>query len=349
MSRPLDRKSPLSDYLSELKNVTFHAKLGTQLDRAIRISKLSREIADLLGADGTESTIAESSGLLCKADLVTGMVGEFPELQGVMGGYYADDADVAAAIRNHYKPRGPSDDLPSGLVGCAVALADKIDTLREFFRIGELPTGSSDPYALRRAALGVIRIVLEKRLHLEIRSVLGGQGNVFDFILERFRIKLRSEGKKFDVLNAVLGAFNDDDLFRLNSHAELLGSFLASSEGSNLLVAYRRAHNILKIEDPDGTLLYSSASDFRFAIESPVDSPDHQLFCRLVDVLPLVKKETFGTQLHLLSDLRGDIDRFFSEVRITVDDPEIRRCRLCLLSLFCQTVDTSADFSKLEG
>ncbi len=203
----LDLKTPLDALLPKLEKITFHAKIGTQRQRADRISELAGEIATLLGGD---AEAARTAGLLAKADLVTGMVGEFPELQGIMGGYYAARSHgeaIGAAIRTHYQPKGPSDDVPTGIVAVAVALADKLDTLREFFAVGEKPTGSGDPFALRRCALGVIRIVLENNSAFRSPPFWArADADLFGFIIERLRVKLRGEGKRFDVLDAVLAS-----------------------------------------------------------------------------------------------------------------------------------------------
>ena len=265
----LDLKTPLDDLMPKLGRVIFHAKIGTQLVRAERIAKLAKEIAEVLGADGYEVAQAGRAGLLCKADLLTGMVGEFPELQGIMGGYYAeryplawDGAMVGSAIRSHYQPKGLNDAVPSGIVPVSVALADKIDTLREFFRIGEVPTGSGDPYALRRAALGVIRIILENKLRLPLRPLLAGDEKLSAFIIERLRVKLRGEGRRFDILNAVLDAGEDDDLTRLLKKVQALGDMLKTEKGRSLLVAYRRANSIVdKEEAADKTSYRRSAPD----------------------------------------------------------------------------------------
>ncbi len=210
----LDLKTPLEALLPKLEKITFHAKIGTQ--RAARRAdfRLAGDIANQLGATIGDANDAARAGLLCKADLVTGMVGEFPELQGVMGGYYAardarEGETIGAAIRTHYQPKGPGDDVPRGIVAISVALADKLDTLSEFFRIGEKPTGSGDPFALRRAALGVIRIILENDLRLSLASLAS---DLRDFILERLRVKLRGEGERFDILDAVLAGGRNDDL-----------------------------------------------------------------------------------------------------------------------------------------
>lgn len=341
-----DRKHPLSDYLLRLEGVVFHARLGTQRARAERIAALAREIAETLGADSKAASQAETAGRLCKADLVTGMVGEFPELQGIMGGYYADDATVGAAIRTHYQPKGPSDDVPRGLVPCAVALADKIDTLREFFRIGETPTGSGDPYALRRAALGVVRIILENDLRLNLKLLTGDA--VFDFIIDRLRVKLRGEGKRFDVLNAVLDAAPDDDLTRVAARTGALGDFLGTEDGANLVAAYRRGANILRIEDakdgPHGGVI------------EPVllTEPAETALVGVLERSELLISEAWPAEQYTaamigLANLREPVDAFFEHVTVNADDAEIRLNRLRLLTKLRDVMHRVADFSKLEG
>lgn len=351
----LDLKTPLDALLPRLKKITFHAKIGTQAERAERIEALAGEIAERLGAEGGQSEQAKWAGRLAKADLVTGMVGEFPELQGVMGGYYArytcngwDGAVVGPAIATHYQPKGPSDNVPGELVAVSVALADKLDSLREFFRIGEKPTGSGDPYALRRAALGVIRIILENGLRLPLKPLLGGGEGLFDFIIERLRVKLRGEGKRFDVLDAVLAAGADDDLVRLMWRVTALGNLLDTENGKNLLAAYKRAANILRIENAkDGP--HEGIPDVGLCEEA-----EERNFAGALDFLmPVVSKEIdaerFGEAMKYLADLRKFIDAFFDKVTVNDPAPELRRNRLRLLARFRDTVNIIADFSRIEG
>lgn len=345
-----DRKQTLESWLPKLDAVTFHAKLGTQHARAGRIEALAREIALALGADAAAADAAARAGRLCKADLVSGMVGEFPELQGIMGGYYAEASGegdaIAGAIRTHYQPKGPSDEVPSGVVSAAVALADKIDTLREFFRVGEKPTGSGDPFALRRAALGVIRIVLENGLRLNLMPLVGAE--VFDFLIERLRVKLRGEGKRFDVLNAVLDTARDDDLTRLIARTEALGAFLASEDGANLLAAYRRSTNILRIEDAkdgphEGTIdpgLLAEAAEI--ALADALEAVDREAVRRLAD-------EDFAGAMRGFAALRAPVDAFFDHVTVNATGAELRRNRLRLLARLRDVMHRVADFSKLEG
>ena len=350
-----DRKHFFSDYLPKLKGITFHAKLGTQYERAERIAVFSREIADLLGADGYEAGQAEWAGRLCKADLVTGMVGEFPELQGIMGSYYVegradvwDGAIIGPAIRTHYQPKGPNDEVPHGIIGCAVALADKLDTLREFFRIGEKPTGSGDPYALRRAALGVIRIIRENNLSLHLKILCGGDGDLFNFLIERLRVLLRSQGERYDVLDAVFAAGEDDDINSLLDKMKAVGEFLGAEDGANLLTAYRRAANILRIENArDGphegkiadALLHDQAErDFNEALNNAEMQTSYEPIQR-----------GYGVLLSDLATLRAPVDAFFEAVKINADDPELRKNRLKLLAKLRDLMHQIADFSKIEG
>lgn len=350
----LDRKHPLDYYLPKLAGVTFHAKLGSQYDRAERIAKLAREIAELLWAEGYDADQAEWAGKLCKADLVTGMVGEFPELQGIMGGYYAEawgmgwDAQiVGAAIRTHYQPRGPSDEVPRGIVPCAVALADKLDTLREFFRIGEKPTGSGDPYALRRAALGVIRIILENNLRLKLNSLLQSD-DVFDFIVDRLRVKLRGEGKRFDVLNAVFDAAPDDDLTRVIARTEALADFLTSDYGPNLVTGYRRATNILQIEDQkDGP--HTGPINPASLVEEGEIVLNSQLNISDGLMEDCLRREDFIGAMIALSQLREPVDAFFERVTVNAEDGALRLNRLRILAKLRDVMHRVAKISKLEG
>jgi glycyl-tRNA synthetase beta chain len=360
----LDLKTPLQDLLPRLEKITFHAKIGTQRARAERISLLAYDIAKKLGAADGEARQAEWAGKLAKADLVTGMVGEFPELQGIMGGYYAEKAPhgwdgnvVGPAIKTHYQPKGPSDDVPAGMVAVSVALADKLDTLREFFRIGEKPTGSGDPYALRRCALGVIRIILENGLRLPLRPLLAGDdGALFDFIIERLRVKLRGEGKRFDILDAVLAAGADDDLVRLMKRVDALNVMLGTEDGRNLLAGYKRAANILKIEDAkDGP--HAGTSDqslFELAEERELDGSMGAVRRELIEGQNggqdgLLVSERFEDAMSRLATLRPYIDAFFEKVTVNAAVPELRRNRLRLLAGFRDTVMQVADFTKIEG
>lgn len=344
-----DRQHPLEDYLPKLKSVVFHAKLGTQFERAERISTMAGVLASTLGCKRDELDAAQKAGLLCKADLVTGMVGEFPELQGIIGGYYAGDNPIGRAIRTHYQPKGPTDDVPRGLVPSIVALADKLDTLIKFFECGERPTGSGDPYALRRAALGVIRIIVENRLSLP----LNGPGlivdvSLLDFILERLRVKLRTEGRRFDILDSVLAKGKDFNLVRLMQKIDAIESFLQTDDGLNLLAAYRRAANILRIESAkDGPYLQSADP------EQLREDTERQLAALLHERRPAlsreIESENYSAAMKNLAAYRNPIDQFFNDVTVNADDPSLRLNRLFLLNDFVKQFDQIADFSKLEG
>ena len=354
----LDLKVPLNELLPKLEKITFHAKIGTQWERAERISSLAQEIAECLGADGYEAAQAAWAGRLAKADLVTGMVGEFPELQGIMGGYYAehsyrgwDGRIVGPAIRTHYQPKGPSDDVPTGVIAISVALADKLDTLREFFRIGEKPTGSGDPYALRRCALGIIRIILENGengLRLNLKPLMNGNETLFDFIIERLRVKLRGEGKRFDILDAVLAAGSDDDLVRLMKRVDTLSAMLGTEDGKNLVAGYKRAANILKIENAkDGP----HSADY---VAGPLPDREEQEFRDglefvLRETVPAFEAENYPQAIAGLAKLRSLVDAFFEKVTVNAPEPELRRNRLRLLARFVGAVHQVADFSKIEG
>jgi glycyl-tRNA synthetase beta chain len=377
----LDLKTPLQELLPKLEKITFHAKIGTQRERAERISLLAFDIATKLGATENEARQAEWAGKLAKADLVTGMVGEFPELQGIMGGYYAekarkdwDGAIVGPAIKTHYQPKGPSDDVPTGTVAASVALADKLDTLRAFFAIGEKPTGSGDPYALRRCALGVIRIILENGLRLPLKPLLAGDdGALFDFIIERLRVKLRGEGKRFDILDAVLAAPTgdkhtdtlraighpahrflgvDDDLVRLMKRVDALTAMLDTDNGKNLLAAYKRAANILRIEEKNDGIKYKP--DIDMSVFSETADINLASDCSAVQALvtstdgPLAQ-ERFVDAMKIFAALRMPIDAFFEKVTVNAPEPNLRLNRLRLLARFRDTVHQVADFSKIEG
>ncbi|MDE2318207.1 MAG: glycine--tRNA ligase subunit beta [Rhodospirillales bacterium] len=347
----LDLKTPLDKLLPKLEKITFHAKIGTQRQRADRIADLAEEIASALGASAEEAGQAAEAGLLAKADLVTGMVGEFPELQGVMGGYYAARGRgpvVGAAISTHYQPKGPSDAVPEGVVAVAVALADKLDTLREFFAAGEKPTGSGDPFALRRAALGVIRIILENGLRLQLLPLLRADKDLFAFIIERLRVKLRGEGKRFDVLDAVLAAGQDDDLVRLMKRVEALSAMLGTEDGKNLLAAYKRAANILRIENAkDGP--HAPDPVVGPLPEKAEEELQDGLQFVLTETIPDFASENYARAMAGFAKLRSLIDAFFENVTVNSESSELRRNRLRLLARFTQAVNQVAEFSRIEG
>jgi glycyl-tRNA synthetase beta chain len=357
----LDLKTPLEALLPKLEKITFHAKIGTQRERAKRIADLAGVIALKLAPDDILANAnARTAGLLCKTDLVTGMVGEFPELQGLMGGYYAErdssnspnNAIVGDAIKTHYQPKGPSDAVPTGTVAVSVALADKLDTLQQFFAIGEKPTGSGDPFALRRAALGVIRIILENGLRLDLRDLASANG-LFDFIIDRLRVKLRGEGQRFDVLEAVLATGSDGDLVRIMRRVEALTSFLTTQEGKTLLAGYKRAANILNFNSPEEELAAGQDEDpvlFEKPIENELYAASRELFVTLKDEGGLLEREDFTGAMAILARTCPIIDQFFADVIVNdPTNPALSLNRVRLLYEFRTRIDDIADFSHIAA
>lgn len=372
-----DRKEKLAARVPALGQIVFHAKLGSIADKVARIEKLARVIAAKIGADAEH---AGRAAHLCKADLVTGMVGEFPELQGVIGRYYArhdgEAPDVAEAIAEHYAPLGPSDRCPTALVSVAVALADKIDTLVGFFGVGEKPTGSKDPFALRRAALGVIRLVLENDLRLSLISIFeeslgrdwpGGRLHtsskprgwsrtvdttaleLLDFFADRVTVRLRDQGVRHDLVSAVFALGAEDDLVRLRARVDALGALLDSEDGRNLLVAYRRAANILRIEEKKDGVAYDDAVDATLLQQAE----EKALWTAIASARPgaeaALAKEDFTGACRALAQLRSPVDSFFDKVTVNADDKNLRVNRLRLLSSIRGVLDRVAEFSKIEG
>jgi len=346
-----DRKRTLESRVGELGGIVFHAKLGTQLERVERIESLAGEIAERIGADVKR---AKQAARLCKADLTTGVVGEFPELQGVMGRFYAlndgEDAEVADAIRDHYKPQGPSDSLPHSKVSMAVALADKLQSLFMFFAIDEKPTGSGDPFALRRSALGALRIIIDNKLRLDIATLGGYQpGDLRDFLIDRLKVHLRDAGTRYDLIDAAAAVVRDCDFLRLVWRIEALQSFLKSDDGANLLTAYRRAVNIVKAEEKKDKTVYDGAPD----PEALILAQEKTLFVELATASELIRaelaRERFGQAMGVMAHLRKHVDAFFDNVTVNDKDPLLRKNRLLLLSRLRSTLHTVADFSKIEG
>jgi glycyl-tRNA synthetase beta chain len=350
----LDRHTPLADRVAALDGVTFHAELGSQGARVRRLVPLAGTIANLIGAD---TASAERAALLCKADLTTGMVGEFPELQGIMGGYYArhdGEADVVAnAVRDHYAPRGVSDPAPQAAVTAAVALADKLDQLASFFGIGEKPSGSGDPFALRRAALGVIRIIRENALRIPLRQVLASASpaavadEVLAFIMERLRVQVRAEGARHDVLAAALASGSEDDILRVLARTGEVAALLETGDGRDLLAAYRRAANILRIEDrKDGP----HSGDVRVELLLTQAERDvHAALSGMQGVGLSVEAGDFAGAAGILATLRKPLDAFFEATTVNDPDPALRGNRLRLLSSVKRSMDLVADFSQVEG
>ena len=367
-----DLEVRLDDRLPKLDSIVFHAKLGTQRERVRRLTALAADYGALVGAD---PKLASRAAELCKADLVSEMVGEFPELQGLMGRYYAahqgEDAAVAAACEDHYRPQGPADRAPSQPVTIAVALADKFDLLVGFWSIGETPTGSKDPYALRRAALGIIRIVLENGLRLPIldaaamallrnahlatmsdddkRKLLG---SLLAFFAERMKVYLREIKARHDLIDAVLGSHGSDDFTLVVRRVEALGQFLGTDEGANLLAGYRRAANILKAETKKAPGEADAfATDYDPA--ALVEPAERQLAASLASAAPqaeaALQAEDYESAMRVLSTLRAPLDTFFEDVTVNAPDPALRMNRLRLLNGFRGAVHEVADFSRIGG
>lgn len=417
-----DRKRTLEGRVEDLKKIVFHAKLGSQYERVERIEALAGEIAAEIGADVGK---AKRAARLCKADLTTGVVGEFPELQGVMGRYYAlhdgEDAEVADAIRDHYKPVGPSDNVPSAPVSVTVALADKLDSLVGFFAIEERPTGSKDPFALRRAALGIVRLLLRNKLRMAISSHAFGSFNFFAdqlrqrlidelfaqpepviadevraqktlhgssvdklerefrnhahataidvgaFAVERLKIQLREEGARYDLVDAVFARADTiaggtkfisaslarnlgvDDPLLIVRRVEALQTFLNSDDGANLLAGYRRAANILRIEEKrDGRTFDGVPAPDLFrepeetALRSALSAVSERIFAHL-------EREDFVAAMQAMAELRSPVDAFFERVKVNDAAPEVRENRLLLLSALRRELHKVADFSRIEG
>lgn len=346
-----DRKRTLDSRVDNLKKIVFHAKLGTQYERVERIEALAGEIAEKIGADVTK---AKRTARLCKADLTTGIVGEFPELQGAMGRYYAlhdgEDAAVADAIRDHYKPLGPNDEVPSAPVSMAVALADKLDQLVGFFSIGEKPTGSGDPYALRRAGLGLIRIILDRGLRMRLSPLAATSAqDVLEFLADRLKIALRDKGIRHDLIDAVFSLGGEDDLVRLVARVEALQAFVKSSDGANLLAGYRRAVNIVKAEEKKDKKTYEGEPDPKL-LQAPEEIA---LFKEMAEARELIAaelaRERFTEAMTVMARLRGPVDAFFDKVTVNAPDAKLRENRLLLLSRLRASLHAVADFSKIEG
>ncbi|HEX4709123.1 glycine--tRNA ligase subunit beta [Phenylobacterium sp.] len=342
-----DRKVRLEDRLEKLKGVTFHAKLGTMYERVERITALAAELAPYVRDDEGTRVFAMQAARLCKADLVTGLVGEFPELQGIMGGYYAEkeglEPEIVDAIRWHYKPQGPTDDVPVQAVAATVALADKLDTLVSFFAIDEKPTGSRDPYALRRAALGVIRIVLQTRARLPLRKF--ASDDLLAFFADRLKVLLREQGERYDLVDAVF-ALGDDDLVRIVSKVNALSAFLGTEDGKNLLAGYKRAVNILKAEAKKGPLPSGEPNDSAPGEEGALTNAVGHME---VEVGKALGHEDYAAAMRALAELREPVDAFFDKVLVNSDIASERDNRLRLLVKVRDAMGRVADFSQVTG
>ncbi len=354
----------METWVKALENVTFHNKLGTQAELIDRMATLSRELAPLVGADADE---AEQAARVAKTDLSSEMVYEFPELQGLMGSYYAREAAmsdaVADAAKDHYAPLGPSDDVPTAPVSIAVALAEKIDKLTGFWAIDEKPTGSKDPFALRRAALGVIRILVENDVSLTLNDVLNKSaeivgdrdagradtGDILSFIHDRLKVYLRDQGIRHDIIDACIAMDGSDDLTLLVKRARALSETLKTDDGENLIQGFKRANNILsQAEEADG-VEYSFGADPKFA----ETEAEKDLFTALdkaeTKITPAMAAQDFSTAMAAMADLRGPIDAFFEAVQVNAENPTVRRNRLNLLSRIRTICSAVADLTKLDG
>jgi glycyl-tRNA synthetase beta chain len=373
-----DLKTRLEDRLPRFEQIIFHEKLGTQAERIARITVLAGELAPLVGADVAK---AERAAQLCKTDLLTEVVGEFPELQGLMGRYYAEaqneDEAVAHACEDHYKPKGPDDLVPADPVSVAVALADKIDTLTGFWAIFEPPTGSKDPYALRRAALGVIRIILDNEIRVGLRQIVelrlvqwfksltprvhkftadqivststSATSDLLAFFADRLKVQLREQGARHDLVDAVFSLSGQDDLLMVVVRVEALGKFLDSDDGKNLLAGYKRATNIIRIEEKKDKREYTDAPDVK-----RYQLPEEKALAEAIDVVKkeasaAVGKEDFAAAMRAMAKLRPRVDAFFDKVTVNVDDKSLRENRLKLLNEIREATRAVADFSKIEG
>ncbi|WP_441279407.1 glycine--tRNA ligase subunit beta [Tardiphaga sp. 172_B4_N1_3] len=356
-----DLKTKLESRLPKFEQIVFHEKLGTQAARIARIEKLAAEIAPLVGADATKTKRAAQ---LAKTDLLTEVVGEFPELQGLMGKYYAlaqgEDAAVAAASEDHYKPQGPTDRVPSDLVSVAVALADKFDTLVGFWAIDEKPTGSKDPFALRRAALGVIRLIIENNLRLKLKSVAlshastmtgydeSKPADLLAFFADRLKGQLRDQGARHDLVDAVFALGGQDDLLMVVRRVEALGKFLDSDDGKNLLAGTKRANNILAIEEKKDKRKFDGAPDaalFKLDEEKALARAIAEVGPEASDA---VAKEDFAGAMTAMAKLRPAVDAFFDKVKVNDDDAAVRENRLKLLNEIRAATRAVADFSKIQ-
>jgi glycyl-tRNA synthetase beta chain len=367
-----DRATRLEDRLEALEKVIFHAKLGTVAERVERIASLADILSEYI--PGCDRNDARRAARLAKADLTTEMVGEFPELQGIMGRYYAlhqgEEPAVAEAIATHYSPAGPNDACPTEPTAVAVALAEKLDTLIGFWLIDEKPTGSKDPFALRRAALGVIRLVLENGVRLPlthvfgegaglygeqgkvsvaVRELSGITGDLLAFFADRLRVHFKDEGIRPDMIQALFALGNEDDLVRLVARVHALRDFLASEDGANLLTAYRRAANILRAEEKKDATSYSGQPDpalFRLEAETALAA---KLDAAEDAARDAADAENYTGAMAALAELRQPVDAFFDDVTVNAEEADLRRNRLVLLARIRAVMGRLADFGRFEG
>ena len=373
----LDQKTKLEDHAKKLGNIVFHEKLGTVADKVERVAKLAEWLASLEGTGllraNPEQT--QQAARLCKADLVTEMVGEFPELQGLMGGYYAEKeglpVEVSHAIRDHYKPVGQGDDVPTDPVTVWVSLADKLDTISGFLYHGLAPTGSKDPFALRRAAISILRLILKNDIRLSLRTVFHTSFGMIheamrsldireDFVgdpstesvllvIDRLKVQQREAGVRHDLIDAVFALGGEDDLVRLLARVKALQAFVETTDGVNLLAGYKRASNILKKEAGDRSSDEQNAESLSYTPEKAEKALIDALDAAQPEVTAAIEAEQFETAMTALAALRGPIDQFFEDVTVNDDDETKREARLALLARFRNAVHQVADFSKIEG
>jgi len=351
-----DLKTRLEDRLPKFEHIVFHEKLGTQAERIARIVALAGHLAPVVGADTAK---AERAAQLCKADLLTEVVGEFPEVQGLMGRYYAEaqgeDEAVAHAIEDHYKPKGPDDLVPADPVSVAVALADKIDILTGFWAIDEKPTGSKDPYALRRAALGVIRLVIDNKLRMPLLPVFAkaredADGrDLLSFFADRLKVQLREQGARHDLVDAVFALPGQDDLVLIVRRIEALGNFLDTDDGKNLLAGFKRAANILRIEEKKDKLEYTGAPDPKLFQQSEEKELAEAIGVATMGADLAIVREDFTSAMSAMAGLRPHVDAFFDKVTVNAEDVVVRANRLRLLNQIREATRAVADFSRIEG
>ncbi|MCS0494910.1 glycine--tRNA ligase subunit beta [Ancylobacter sp. MQZ15Z-1] len=339
---------PLAERLEKFANVTFHEKLGSQFERIERIAALAETLAPLVGAD---AKLAREAALYAKSDLRTEVVGEFPEVQGLMGKYYARleglPEEIALAAEEHYKPQGPSDRVPTAPVSVAVALADKLDTLVGFWSIDEKPTGSKDPYALRRAALGVVRLVLENGLRLRLAEIV--EPELLIFFADRLKVHLREQGARHDLVDAVFALPGQDDILLIVKRVEALGRFLATDDGRTLLAGYKRAANILRIEEKKDGVSYAGGVDL-VLLHEPEERALAEAIAKVGEPIEkALEAENFEAAMGEMATLRAPVDAFFDKVTVNAPDPALRVNRLRLLADIRTATRAIADFDRIEG
>lgn len=356
-----DRAMKLEARTGKLSDILFYQKLGTVADKAGRLEALAEWLASYV--PGADAAKAKRAATLCKTDLVTEMVGEFPELQGIMGRYYAlhdgEASEAADAIADHYAPQGPNDRCPTAPESIVIALADKLDTLAGFFAIDEKPTGSKDPFALRRAALGVIRLIVENKLRLPLGDAftkaaglypdLGAPDGILDFFADRLKVHLREGGVRHDLVSAVFALGGEDDLVRLLARVTALQSVLSTDDGANLLAGVRRAGNIVRAEEKKDGVAYDGSTDDALLAQDEEKALSQALVVAEDGADKALADEDFEAAMAALAGLRGPVDAFFDKVTVNVDDPAVRRNRLALLARVGSAAHRIADFSKIEA